>query len=95
MFFSDEKPITCGVPQESILGPILFLLYINDIENSSRILSFFLFADDTSTLLIGKSIDEIEKTYSSELEHVTNWLNANKFLLSIDKFNLVLFRGKN
>ena len=54
---SDEKPITCGVTQGSILGPILFPLYVNDIKNSSRNLSFFLFADDTSTLLIGKSID--------------------------------------
>ena len=59
--FSVENPIICGVPKGIILGAILFLLYINDIKNSSRNLSFFLFADDTSTLLIGKNINEILK----------------------------------
>ena len=49
---SDKMQITFGVPQGGILGPILFLLYINDIKNSSKILKFFLFADDTSTFLI-------------------------------------------
>ena len=46
---SNKEVITCGVPQGSMLGPILFLIYINDIKKSSNILTFFLFADDTST----------------------------------------------
>ena len=89
---SDKMQIACGVPQGSILGPILFLLYINDIKNASKTLKFLLFADDTSTLLISKSIQELENVYNKELSHVIDWLNANKLTLNVEKSNLVLFR---
>ena len=89
---SGQKFITCGVPQGSILGPILFLLYINDIKNSPKILSFFLFADDTSAPLINKKVEEIEKIYNEELKHISEWLNANKHSLNTGKSNLILFR---
>ena len=85
--------IVCGVQQWSILGPILFLLYINDIKNSSKILKFFLYTDDISTFLVRKSIHKLESIYNKELSYVTEWLNGNKLTLNVKKSNLVLFRS--
>ena len=61
----------------------------NYIKNSSLILKFFLFADDTSTLLINKNIKEIEKSFNKELENVKNWLDSNKLSLNVDRWNLL------
>ena len=89
---SEQKFIACGVPQESTLGPTLFLLCINNIKNSSKILNFFLFADSTSNLLINKKVEEIEKIYNEELRNVSEWLNANNLSLNAGKSHFILFR---
>ena len=57
---SDSMNITCGVPQGYILGPIIFLLYINYLRNTSKILQFVLFADDTNIFCTGKHKKELE-----------------------------------
>ena len=68
---------SCGVPQGSVHGPLLFLIYINDIHNSSAKFSFFLFADDTNLLYADTNLKSLEETVKRELLKVSYWLNAN------------------
>ena len=75
-----------------VLGPLLFLIYINDICNSSNILKFYIFADDTNLLHGDKNLKNLEKTFNKELAKVSNWLIANKLTLNISKSNFVIFR---
>ena len=89
---STECMISCGVPQGSVLGPLLFLIYINDIHHSSAKLSFYLFADDTSLLYADTNLKSLEKTVNSELLKVSDLLNANKLTLNAKKSNYVIFR---
>ena len=89
---SDKVEITYGVPQGSILGPLLFLLYINDIQNCSDKLNFYLFADDTNILYADKNLSVLEQTVNTELHKLYNWLTSNKLTLNIKKSNFVIFR---
>ena len=82
---STEYMISCGVPQGSVRGPLLFLIYINDIHNSSAKLSFYLFADDANLLYADTNLKYLVKTVNSELLRVSDWLNAKKS-------NYVIFR---
>ena len=88
---STKLSITYGVPQVSILGPLLFLLYINDIANVSDILFSLLFADDTSVFIQGDQLDDIVNEINIELKTLVAWLNANKLSLNIDNTQYMIF----
>ena len=92
---SKEMIIKTGVPQGSILGPILFLLYINDIENSSKLLSFILFADDTTISCSNSCLRTLNNIMQTEINKVSEWLNVNKLSLNIKKTKFILFRSPN
>jgi hypothetical protein len=88
---SDLMTITCGVPQGSVLGPLLFLLYINDFGNSATVLDFNLFADDSNLFYLHKSLQCLETDLNNQLYNVNEWLCANKLSLNIEKSNFVIF----
>uniref|UniRef100_A0A672G3Z8 Reverse transcriptase domain-containing protein n=1 Tax=Salarias fasciatus TaxID=181472 RepID=A0A672G3Z8_SALFA len=86
--------ITCGVPQGSVLGPILFLLYVNDIVSASNVLKCILFADDTTLFYTGKNINEVLQTVENEFQKVLHWFNANKLSININKTKFMVFTCK-
>ena len=92
---SDMLDIKCGVPQGSVLGPLLFLLYINDLPNISKILDFYLFADDTNIYYESKSLPDLEKIVNKELQKLYLWLNVNRLSLNLDKTNYIIFHPYN
>jgi DNA-directed RNA polymerase beta' subunit len=87
--------IKSGVPQGSILGPIHFLLYINDIENCSKLISYMLFADDTNIFYSNKCLKILSNIIQTEIDKVAEWLNVNKLSLNTTKTKVILFRSPN
>ena len=94
-YTSSTKYITCGVPQGSILGPLLFLIYINDLQKVCNSSTPILFADDTN--LFYKSHDKsiLEQQINNELRQVSLWLKVNKLSLNVSKTHYIVFTRKS
>ena len=82
---SGSCKITCGVPQGSILGPLLFLLYINDLPKCQLVSSGRLFADDTNLTYADDDLNKIISVLNDDLKILQNWLNMNKLSLNVMK----------
>ena len=82
--------MTCGILQGSSLGPLLFLIYINDIPNSSDKLSFRIFADDTNLFASSNNANELQALINRELEKVKEWCDKNKLSINFKTTNYMI-----
>ena len=89
---STEQNMNYGVPQGSVLGPLLFLIYINDLNNAIKFCTTHHFADDTNLLFVDKSLKKIQKYVNLDLKFLCKWLKANKISLNASKTELIIFR---
>ena len=78
---SSWEELKCAVPQVSILGPLLFTIYINDLPLVCKKLDVNLFADDTNLIAVGMQANKVEQ----ELKNISKWLSSNKLVLNLDK----------
>ena len=92
--YSSRLPISLGVPQGSILGPILFSIFINDLINASNILSFLLYADDSNMFHFHVNLKELVIEINRELKNISEWFRCNKLLINMDKTHFLIFSRK-
>ena len=90
---SSSLSLTCGVPQGSILGPLLFLIYINDFQNCIKNNKAFHFADDTNVIFSKPNIGQLRKALNKQISIIFDWLCANRLSLNAKKTELMLFHS--
>ena len=91
---SRKNVIRCGVPQGSILGPLFFLIYINDIHNASDILDLVLFADDTNVFFSHNDLSILNNMLNVELAKLSEWFKANKLSINVSKSKYMIFKSR-
>ena len=92
---SEYLPVSCGVPQGSILGPLLFSIYINDMHRAFTHSTVFHFADDTNLLYSNRNPKIIKKKMNQDLRSLFEWLCANRLSLNVAKTEFIIFRPPN
>lgn len=92
-YFSDVKKIDTGVPQGSVLGPLLFITYINDFPASTDH-QMILFADDSTVIFTGKNKMTLQNDISNAMENIISWLTSNNLLINLDKTNIMAFKTR-
>ena len=93
-FDSEPNLVTHDVPQGSVLGPLLFIIFINDLHKSVKHIQILHFADDTNLKYSNKSMKKINKHINHYLSLVVQWLRSNKISLNADKTEIIIFRSK-
>ena len=88
---SEKQYIRCGVPQGSILGPLLFLIYINDLCSICVNTMPLLFADDTNLFASGTDLKSLQACVNKDLSAIAEWLKANKLSLNVKKTHIIWF----
>ena len=91
---SNSRSVSCGVPQGSNLGPLLFLIYINDLPNCLSTASPRMFADDTNVSLASSTLFELENVLNQELQNLNIWLRVNKLSLNIAKTEFMIIGSR-
>ena len=92
---SEKMTIKSGVPQGSVLSPLLFLLYINYIQYCSELISVVLFADDTNILYRHTCLKKLNEIIQVQINKIADGLNANRLSVNTDKTKLIPFRTRN
>ena len=89
---SKHKIVSCGVPQGSILGPLLFIIYVNDMHSAVKSSIMHHFADDTNLLFSNKNPNKIANVLNRDLKYLFEWLCANRLSLNVSKTEFIIFR---
>ena len=93
--FTQGREIICGIPQGSILGPLLFPIYIDDLPNCLECTTPRMFADDTNLTAVGETLEEVKERTGVDMGNVQKWLRANKFSLKYWKKLTVLIGSRH
>ena len=91
---SSPSPLNCGVPQGSIIGPLLFLICVNDLPNCSNAGSPRMYADDTNVTLSAANIPDLDSQINSDLKYIDRWLKANKLSLNVAKTEFMVISSR-